>query len=400
MLFRKMPKTGDLLSSLGFGCMRLPMKGRAIDEPRAIAQIRMAIDRGVNYVDTAWPYHAGQSEVVLGKALRDGYRDKVRLATKLPTWMIKTRADMDRYLAAQFEKLGTDHIDYYLVHSLTGPAWEGIKSLGVREFLDAAKQDGRIGNAGFSYHGLPEDFKKVVDAYPWVFCQIMYNYLDQNFQAGTAGLEYAASRGLGVVVMEPLRGGTLARPTPPAAISEIWNESPVRRTPAEWGLRFVWNRPEVVVVLSGMNDEAQIEENLSTARSATPNSLSADELALIDRAARKYKELMKIGCTACSYCMPCPQGVMIPNCFDEYNKMHMFGPVEEARFVYAFRMSGIIANAQPGYASQCIGCGDCLPKCPQQITIPQTLAQVAAEMEGPDLEDRVARARAIFVNEA
>lgn len=400
MLYRKMPKTGDELSILGFGCMRYPMKDGKVDEPRAIAQIRMAIDRGVNYADTAWPYHAGESEVVLGKALRDGYRDKVRLATKLPSWMIQTRADMDRYLAAQLKKLGTDRIDYYLVHSLTGPAWDNIRALGVREFLDTARRDGRIGNAGFSYHGLAKDFNAVVDAYDWVFCQIMYNYLDQNFQAGTAGLEYAASKELGVVVMEPLRGGTIARPTPPAAIAAIWNESIVKRTPAEWALRWVWNRPEVTLLLSGMNDESQIAENLAIADSARPNTLTRAELDLIDRAAAKYKELMKIGCTGCAYCMPCPSGVMIPTCFDEYNKMHMFGPVEMAKFVYAFRMSGVITDGTPGYASQCTSCCECVSKCPQQLPIPDLLAQVAAEMEGPDLMDRVVKARAIFKIEA
>ncbi|MFP5239197.1 MAG: aldo/keto reductase, partial [Acidobacteriota bacterium] len=196
MLYRKMPKTGDELSILGFGCMRLPMADGKIDEPRAIAQIRGAIDRGVNYMDTAWPYHGGESEPLLGKALKDGYRDKVKIATKLPTWLINTREDMDRYLNAQLEKLGTDRIDYYLVHALEGASWDAIKALGVCEFLDQAKRDGRIVNVGFSFHGLGEDFARIVDAYPWQFCQIQYNYLDKQFQAGLEGLEYAASKGL------------------------------------------------------------------------------------------------------------------------------------------------------------------------------------------------------------
>ena len=195
MLYRRMPKNGDELSILGFGCMRLPISGRAIDETRAIGQIRHAIDQGVNYVDTAWPYHAGESEPLLGKALRDGYRKRVKIATKLPSWMIKSRDDMDRYLAAQLAKLETDHIDYYLLHSLDGAAWDKLNELGALEFLDQAKKDGRIRNAGFSFHGLGSDFPRIVDAYPWCFCQIQYNYLDENFQAGTAGLSTRPQRG-------------------------------------------------------------------------------------------------------------------------------------------------------------------------------------------------------------
>ena len=400
MLYRKMPKNGDELSILGFGCMRLPMKEGKIDEARAIRQIRGAIDEGINYVDTAWPYHAGESEILLGRALRDGYRDRVKVATKLPSWMIKSRADMDRYLAAQLGKLQTDHIDYYLLHSLDGKSWDNLVRLGVLEFLDQAQKDGRIVNAGFSFHGLGEDFKRIVDAYPWVFCQIQYNYLDENSQAGTAGLEYAASKGLGVIVMEPLRGGNLARPTPPTAVAAIWDEAKVRRTPAEWALRWVWNRPEVTVVLSGMNEEAHIAENFAIASEAQANSLTPEELALVERVGRTYRELLKVGCTGCGYCMPCPSNVMIPLCFEEFNNMHLFGPEEAVKFRYALRMSGELVDGQPGYASQCVECGACLKKCPQHIQIPDKLAQLAAEMEGPDLMDRVAIARKIMKIEA
>jgi len=400
MLYRKMPKNGDELSILGFGCMRLPMLERKIDEPRAIRQIRDAIEHGINYFDTAWPYHAGESETLLGKALRDGYRDRVKVATKLPSWMIKSRADMDRYLNTQLKKLQTDHIDYYLLHSLDGKSWANLARLDVLEFLDQARKDGRIVNPGFSFHGLGEDFKPIVDAYPWIFCQIQYNYLDEDYQAGTAGLEYAASKGLGVIVMEPLRGGNLGLPTPPPAIAAIWNEAPVRRTPAEWALRWVWNRPEVTVVLSGLNDEAHIAENRTIASTAHPNSLSPEELARVTRAARTYRELVKVGCTGCGYCMPCPSNVMIPMCFEEYNKMHLFGPLEEVKFRYAFRMSGELVDGKSGYASQCVQCGACLEQCPQNIPIPDVLAQVASEMEGPDLMDRVEIARRIFKIEA
>jgi predicted aldo/keto reductase-like oxidoreductase len=381
--------------------MRLPMrKDGKIDEERAVRQIRHAIDQGVNYVDTAWPYHGGESEVVLGKALQDGYRDKVKLATKLPAWMIRRREDMDRYLAAQMKKLGTDRIDYYLLHSLNGAAWDRLHRLDVEGFLDSARQDGRIINPGFSFHGLVDDFTRILDAYPWVFCQIQYNYLDEHAQAGNRGLRYAASKNMGVIVMEPLRGGTLGLVKQPPAVEAIWNEARVRRTPAEWALRWVWNHPEVTVVLSGMNDEQHIEENLSVAETAHPQTFTEEELALVERAGRKYRELMKVGCTGCGYCLPCPSGVMIPQCFQEYNEMHMFGGEAAAKFRYALRLSGEVTEGGPGFASLCVECGSCLDKCPQQIPIPQALAKVAADMEDPAMKDRVAAARRIFKIEA
>lgn len=396
MLYRTMPKSGDRLSILGFGCMRLPVQNGRIDEIRAIGQVRGAIDQGVNYLDTAWPYHAGESELVVGRALRGGYRERVKLATKLPSWMIKSRPDMDRFLNAQLKKLDTDHVDYYLLHSLDGRTWDNLNRLDVLEFLARAKADGRIANAGFSFHGLAADFVRIVDAHDWCFCQIQYNYLDQDYQAGTKGLEYAHRKGLGVVVMEPLRGGNLGLATPPPAVAAIWQEAPVRRTPVEWALRWVWNRPEVTVVLSGMNEDAHIRENVAIASEARAGSLTRAELDLVERASRAYRSLMKVGCTGCGYCLPCASGVMIPLCFEEHNKMHMFGALEEAKFRYAFRMSGELGDGHPGYASQCVQCGECLDKCPQHIPIPDVLAQVAGEFEGPDLMDRVAAARKIF----
>jgi predicted aldo/keto reductase-like oxidoreductase len=390
MLYRKIPKNGDDLSILGFGLMRLPVTQEGkIDELRAIRQIRDAIDRGVTYLDTAWPYHAGESENVLGRAMADGYRDKVKIATKLPSWMIKSRQDMDAYLNAQLVKLQTDHIDYYLLHALAGDPWDHLESIGVADFLDKAKADGRIVNAGFSFHGMLADFKRIVDGYAWDFCQIQYNYLDEENQAGTEGLQYAAAKDLGVVIMEPLRGGNLGLPTPPAEVDAIWKKAAVKRTPVEWALRWVWNHPEVTVVLSGMNDEAHIEENLAIASQALPNSLTEDELELVAAASRKYKTLMKVGCTGCGYCMPCPSEVHIPGCFEVYNKIHMFGNAPEGKFMYAIRMSGILSGT-PGYASQCVQCGECLEKCPQLIEIPDLLEKVAEELEDADLEKRVA----------
>ncbi len=390
MLYRKMPKNDDELSILGFGCMRLPMKDGAIDEKRAIDQIHYAIDQGVNYFDTAWPYHSGSSELLLGKALNGGYRQKVKIATKLPTWLINNREEMDSFLSAQLEKLGTDKIDYYLVHTLNGTSWDKLNSLGVINFLDQAKKQGRIVNAGFSFHGLLADFKRIIDDYPWDFCQIQYNYLDQELQAGTEGLKYAAGKNMGVIIMEPLRGGNLGIPEPPEPIRKLWDESSVKRTPVEWALRWLWNCPEVTVVLSGMNEETHIEENLHIAQTSYPGNLTGKELELVNRVSSKYMELMKVGCTGCGYCLPCPENVMIPSCFEVYNKMHMFGEFEASKFSYAIRMSGDLTTAEPGFASQCIACGECLEKCPQGIQIPDLLANVAEELEGPELQERIA----------
>lgn len=381
MLYRTMPKNGDKLSALGFGCMRLPMVDGDIDEERAIAQIRKAIDDGVNYLDTAWPYHDGESEPLLGKALKDGYRDKVKIATKLPTWMIKSREDMDTFLNAQLEKLGTDHIDYYLIHALSGPSWEAIEALGVKDFLDKAQKDGRIINPGFSFHGLAEDFAPIIDAYPWVFCQIQYNLLDTDFQAGTKGLQYAASKDMGVIIMEPLRGGNLALPQPPQAVADIWDLAETRRKPVDWALRWVWNHPEVTVVLSGMNEEEHVRQNMAIAAEAEADSLTSEEVDLCKRVAHTYRKLMQVGCTGCGYCMPCPANVQIPTCFDLLNKAHLFD-FEEGKRMYSIFAEGTVLQRKPGFASQCVECGMCVEKCPQSINIPEVLKQVVTELEG------------------
>jgi predicted aldo/keto reductase-like oxidoreductase len=397
MLYRTMPKTGDELSILGFGCMRLPSNDKGvIDEDRSVKQLRYAIDHGVNYLDTAWTYNGGQSEPFLGRALRDGYRKKVRLATKLPFWLMKSREDMDRCLYQQLEKLDTDCIDYYLLHGLDGNAWDYLNRLGVLDFVDKALTEGRIVNAGFSFHGMFDDFRRIVEAFPWEFCQIQYNYLDQENQAGTKGLELAAERGLGVVVMEPLRGGNLGIPNPPTEIDTIWQTAETKRSPVEWALRWIWNRPEVTVVLSGMNEEAHIEENLIIADAAYPNSLSKKECLIVDQAANKYNELMKVGCTGCGYCMPCPSMVKIPRILEIYNKMHLFGDEEKAKLSYALVSSGLLSESEPGYASNCTQCGECLEKCPQHLDIPYHLQKVAKEMEGPEFEERVVLAKRMY----
>ena len=400
MLYRKIPQNDDQLSILGYGCMRFPMAedGKVLED-KAIEQVRYAIDRGVNYLDTAWPYHGGASESILGAALLDGYRDKVKIATKLPTWLIDSREDMDSYLDKQLEKLQTDRVDYYLLHALNGLTWDKLEQVGVAEFLDTAIKDGRIVNPGFSFHGVLDDFKRIVDGYPWVFCQIQYNFLDQEYQAGTEGLKYASDRDLGIIVMEPLRGGNLGLPEPPPAIGAIWNEAETTRTPVEWALRWIWNHPEVTVVLSGMNEDVHIAENLRIADQALPGSLTQQELELVNRSASTYKELMKVDCTGCGYCLPCPEGVMIPAIFEVYNKMHLFGNREEAKFIYAVRMCGVISGAKQGFASECVQCGECLEKCPQAIPIPDILADVVDELEGAGMDDRIAFVTRMFRDE-
>lgn len=381
MLYRRMEKTGDDLSVLGFGCMRLPGKKGKIDEERATRQIRHAIDNRVNYVDTAMPYHMGASEPFLGRALKDGYRDRVKLATKLPPWLMKKPEDMDRLLAAQLGRLKTDRIDYYLVHALERNYWERIKPLGVLEFLDRAKADGRIGHAGYSFHGDKDVFKEIVDAYDWDFCQIQYNYLDETNQAGREGLKYAAARGMGVVVMEPLRGGNLAWRVPPD-VREVFDRAPIKRTPAEWALRWVWNHPEVTVVLSGMNREDNIEENLRIADEALPESLTDEELEIIKEVKKTYKRLMKAGCTSCRYCMPCPHGVNIPACFEVYNNLSMFNDRTGSKIMYIARVGGTTVEGA-AFASLCQECGECEEACPQKLPVRELLKEVAASFEGP-----------------
>ena len=379
MKYRTVKKNGDSLSILGFGCMRLPQIKGKIDEERAARQILHSIDRGVNYVDTAFPYHGGKSEPFLGRALANGYRHKVKLATKLPHWMVKTRADMDRYLNLQLERLNTDHIDYYLIHSLDGQTWKNVEAMGVADFLDRAQKDGRIGAGGFSYHGDKNSFRGIVDGYDWDVCQIQYNFLDENCQAGRRGLEYASSKDLGVIVMEPLRGGYIADKIPPQ-VEALWDEARIKRSPAEWGLRWVWNHPEVTLLLSGMNEEEHIEENLRIADEALPQSLDDGELELVGRVAETYRRVMKVGCTGCQYCMPCPAGVDIASCFELYNNAYLPGLKRVATFFYIARMMGAMSG-KPSNASLCIDCGKCLDKCPQNLPIPDLLKEVRREFE-------------------
>ena len=384
MQYRLMASTGDRLSVLGYGTMRLPERGGRIDEARATRQIRSAIDRGVNYVDTAVPYHLGAAEPFLARALADGYRQKVHLATKLPHWHVREPSDLEAALAGQLSRLGTDRIDYYLVHNLSAGAWERLKPLGIREFLSAAKSAGRIGHIGFSSHCGREDFQRILDDFSWEFCQIQLNILDEEMQAGVAGMEYAASRGVGVIVMEPLRGGGLALASAPS-VRALWESAETHRSPAEWALRWVWDRPEVSVALSGMNVEEHIEENIRVASEALPRSLSVAEHELIHRVRDAWRALLKVGCTGCRYCMPCPHGVDIPGCFHAWNTAHMEGVrvIGSSAITYLTTVGGAFSRVPPGFASRCRQCGKCVSRCPQHIDIPKALALVRREMEGP-----------------
>jgi len=377
LLYRKIRKTGDEISVLGFGAMRLPSKNGRTDEKRAIQQIRYAIDHGVNYIDTAIAY---MNEPLVARALSDGYREKVKIATKLPPWSVNKAEDMENIFKVQLDNFKTDHIDYYMLHGLNRPNWDKMMALGALELLTKLKRNGSIINAGFSFHGDKDTFKEIVDGYDWDFCLLQFNYLDEKNQAGLEGLKYAAEKGMGIIVMEPFRGGNLTQNIPPD-VEELWNKAEIIRTPAEWALRWVLNHPEVTCVLSGMNNEKHIKENIKIANEALLNSLSTNELELIGRVRDKYRELMKTGCTGCRYCMPCPSGVDIARCFEIYDSTQIFGNKRQSQFLYALGL-GVIHGGKPAYASSCIKCGKCEKHCPQELPIIELLDDVSKDMEG------------------
>jgi predicted aldo/keto reductase-like oxidoreductase len=378
MHYRSFPRIpGVSVSVLGFGCMRFPVLDgdmKRIDEPAAAALVRRAIDAGVNYVDTAWPYHGGESEPFVGRALAGGYRERVHLATKLPVWLVEDEADWERLLDQQLRRLDTDHIDFYLLHALNADRWETIQRHRGLAAMERARADGRIRHLGFSFHDALKVFKPIVDAYDWEFCQIQYNFIDQGYQAGAEGMAYAAARGIGCIAMEPLRGGTLAVPQPPD-VERVWARSGRKLSPAQRALGWVWNHPEMVTALSGMNSDAQLDENLAAAAEAEAGGLSAGELALAEEARALYAARMRVPCTTCGYCAPCPNGVGIPETFGNYNTGSMFENWKAAAFSYqAFTVS-------PGHgAERCIECGACEPKCPQQIPIMAKLKEAHAAL--------------------
>lgn len=393
MLTRTNQKNKDELSILGFGCMRFPQKGAGIDEPRAIAMIRTAIEEGVNYFDTAYFYHGGKSESLLGEALSGGYREKVKVATKLPPFMVSKLEGAKKIFETQCTKLKTDYIDYYLLHMLTDKATlDRMIEIGVMDWLEQQKKEGIIRNIGFSFHGGKTDFEQIVTAYPWDFCQIQYNYLDENNQATKSGLQLAASLGIPVIVMEPLRGGKLVNNLPEQVI-KAFHGYDQKRTPAEWALRWIWNHPEVSVILSGMSDEQQMSENIAIASDARANSLSEEELAVFERVKTIMLEKTKVPCTACSYCMPCPHGVDIPGCFAAYNDKYLLN-TKDNRWKYMQTLG--VMSKKPSYASLCTECGKCERHCPQNISIRKELKQVKKELEGPLFKPVVTVARKIL----
>jgi predicted aldo/keto reductase-like oxidoreductase len=377
MQYRKFGKLDWQVSALGFGCMRFPtIDGKAanIDQAKVDQMIHTAIDAGVNYFDTAYVYHEQKSEIALGKALAGGLRDKVRIATKFPVFIANSSDDFDRMLDEELERLQTDHVDFYLLHALSRITWEKVKILGFIQRAEKALADGRIKHLGFSFHDSLDIFKQIVDGYDaWTFCQIQYNYMDTVFQAGTEGLQYAASKGLAVVIMESLRGGKLALDLP--ATRPLWGSAATQRKPADWGLQWLWNQPEVSVALSGMSTLEQVQENIASANVSGVGKLTADDLALIDRVRDTIKSLSPIPCTRCEYCLPCPNGVNIPANFDIYNQAAMFNDINQSRFAY----KNWVAEAER--ASNCIQCEECLSKCPQHIAI-STWMPVVEEVLG------------------
>ena len=386
-------KNGDVLSILGFGCMRLPTKNGGIDEPRAINMIHNAIENGVNYFDTAYIYQNGKSELLLGKALAGDHRRQVKIATKIPPFMVNKLDNAKKIFATQLSRLQTDYIDYYLLHMLTDKAmFDRLSAIGVMEWLEGLKANGTIRNIGFSFHGTKLDFELILRAYPWDFCQIQYNYMDENNQATKSGLLLAASLGIPVIVMEPLRGGKLVTHLP-EQVKKAFTSFNAERSPAEWALRWVWNHPEINVVLSGMSDEAQVADNIRIAGDARPNSLSDMELKVFDQVKAIMLEKTKIPCTACGYCMPCPYGVDIPGCFSIYNDKYLIND-KSSKFIYMRNLGAM--SVKPANASQCKQCGKCESHCPQKIAIRDQLKTVSREMEGPFYKPMVAIARKVM----
>jgi len=382
MQYRRLGKLNWEVSVLGFGAMRLPLAGKGegeVDEPESIRMMRYAIDHGVNYIDTAYPYHEGHSEVVVGRALKDGYREKVKVATKLPVWKVEDAQDFDLYLNEQLERLQMEKVDFYLLHGLNSKSWAKVRDLGVIRWAEGAMADGRFDHLAFSFHDYFEAFKQIVDAYDnWAFAQVQYNYTEIENQAGRPGVEYAAGKGLPIVVMEPIRGGQLAKPR--GLVAEVWETAAPKRSPAAWALLWVWNQPEVAVALSGMSTMEQVVENVALTDSARPGVLSPEELAVIDRAREAYKGLAPIPCTACKYCMPCSGGVEISSIFEMYNDAMIYEDPREARWLY-----GQLEEEQR--ADRCTKCGECAEVCPQKIDIPGWLEKVnpvLSPKEGPE----------------
>ena len=382
MQYRTNPRNGDRISALGLGCMRFPGPPGRPDPARARELIARAVERGINYLDTAYLYPG--NEACVGAALEDlGLRDQVLLATKLPHGSVRARRDLDRIFDEQLRRLRTDHVDYYLVHNVTSPAqWGRLCELGIEDWIARQRAAGRIRQMGFSYHGSAGDFPVVLDAYDWDFCQIQYNYAGETYQAGTAGLRAAAARGLAVFVMEPLMGGRLADRLPDRVRRIIdAAATPELATPAAWGLSWVWDHPEVTMLLSGMNAPEQIDENAALAERALPGSLAPAQHEVIARVVEEFERTNRVPCTGCNYCMPCPQGINIPGCFSAYNASYAHGWFTGLSQYFT---ASAIRTSEPKLVSNCVRCGACARHCPQHIDIPARLEEVARRFQpGP-----------------
>ena len=379
MQYTKFPTLGINVSRFGMGCMRFPRtsdsKGKAIiDETESIKMVRYAANNGVNYFDTAYAY--GDSEKILGKALSGGLRGKVIIATKSPIWKIEKSEDFESYLAEELERLQTDYIDFYLLHGLGKESWEKVKELGLLDKLDKAKKDGRIKYGAFSFHDDLSLFKEIIDSYKWDMCQIQLNFIGEDFQAGIEGLKYAASKGIGVVIMEPLLGGLLSSNISQDIIDR-WNQSGTLRTPAEWAFKWLGNFPEVTVVLSGVSTMDQLKEDIEIFENALPSSLTKKEIGVFKGIKKLYESKMKVVCTGCSYCVPCPSGVNIPGVFSWYNNIFSMDDPAVGKRRYK---SDYCDNEQD--ASQCNECGECEEKCPQHIPIIDKLKEAHENMIG------------------
>ncbi len=380
MQYRELVKGAEKVSLLGYGCMRFPTKGGRIDIETTEKQILHAYELGVNYFDTAYIYHGGKSEGAIGDILkRNSLRDKVFIADKLPTFLLTRPAQIEEFFATQLKRLSTDYIDYYLMHMLDSyKGWQTLKKAGIEEFIQKKQAEGSIKHIGFSFHGRPEEFIKILEDYPWDFTQVQFNYLDEHQQAGIAGIRRARELGIGVVVMEPLRGGNLASKAP-TKVREQFESYPERYSPAYWAMRWIFNHPEVGVVLSGMNEISQIEENAHVADITMPHSMTQSEIELIDRVKELYRTLTQVPCTGCNYCMPCPFGVDIPAVFNDFNSKYFFGK-SIGRIQYLYRAAGGGGAGKSG-ANLCTGCGKCAKHCPQHIDIPHKLAQAHKELD-------------------
>jgi uncharacterized protein len=378
MKYRYFGRLNWKVSVLGFGTMRLPITGKNqsnINEKEATKLLQYAVDHGVNYIDTAYPYHEGSSETVVGKALTPIYRKKVKVTTKLPIFYVRKKTDLDRFFELQLKRLGLDSIDFYLLHALNRDLWKKAHDFDVLAWAEEKIAQGKIGHLGFSFHDEYPVFKEIVDSYDWTLCQIQYNYLDENYQAGKRGLEYAASKGIAVSIMEPLAGGLLAV-NPPQEIQENWKCAGFERSAADWGLTWIWNHPEVSVALSGMNTMQQLQENLQTADKAEPNRLTRQELELIDKARDLYLEYGYIGCTGCRYCARCKQGIDIPAILALLNEAATKRRFPECQEQLKQKYAGLIPEEKR--ANRCQNCGACEEICPQHLPIRRLLAEAAS----------------------